>query len=66
MKEEATHLVEKYLKIYPEERNEQEELLDFLKQANDDLIGDWNCFDGHIVASAFVYSLKEKKFLLSV
>ena len=58
------NIVNKYLELFPEEFKRQEKLLDYLKNHNDKEITDWNNFDGHIVATGFIYALKEEKFLV--
>ncbi len=62
MKEEAYRLIEKYLKIFPDEVSRLEKLKEYLN-INEE-ITDWNNFDGHIVAGGFLYSKKDKKFFL--
>lgn len=63
MKEELLSILKKYLEIFPEEER-QAKFLNYLNEtSNNDLI-DWNNFDGHIVASGFVYSTTDKKFLV--
>lgn len=64
MKKETISIVENYLQIFKEEQKIQQELLKFLKETEEEKITDWNNFDGHIVASAFIYAKKEKKFLV--
>lgn len=64
MKKEIINIVENYLQIFKEEQEIQQELLNFLKETEEEKIIDWNNFDGHIVASAFIYAEKEKKFLV--
>lgn len=63
MKNVIVDTLDKYLNIY----NEDDKLLmlkEFLKRCDDDGVIDWNNFDGHVVASAFVMSRKEKMFAL--
>jgi len=56
-------IVDCYLKIFPNELKRQERLLEALNQKENNII-DWNNFEGHVVASGFVYSRKLKKFLV--
>ena len=57
-------ILTEYLLIFPEEKEKQSQFIEFLEKNNDDQITDWNNFDGHIVASGFVYAKKERKFLV--
>lgn len=54
----------KYLEIFPEEKDRQKKFIDYLKSFSEEQIIDWNNFDGHIVASGFIYAKAEKKFLV--
>lgn len=64
MKEKILKIVQEYLFYYKEEIKRQEPLLEFIKKTDDNNLTDWNNFEGHLVASAFIYSLKTKKFLV--
>ena len=64
MKEIILHILNKYLILFPEEKERQSKLEKYLNKFNDEQITDWNNFKGHIVASGLVYSKAEKKFLL--
>jgi len=55
-------LIDEYLKIFPEEKNRQRKVIQYLKENSD--ITDWNNFNGHIVVGGFIYAKKEKKFLV--
>lgn len=57
-------ILEKYLTMFPEEQNRQEILLEYLKNNNEKQVIDWNNFNGHIVASGFIYAIRESKFLV--
>ena len=57
-------IIDEYLKVFPEENNRQEKLINFLKTFKDKEIIDWNNFKGHLVASGFIYAKKERKFLV--
>lgn len=63
-KQEINNIIEKYLKIFPSEQEKQKELINFVNNTDDLKLTDWNNFSGHIVASAFIYGEKEKKFLV--
>ncbi len=64
MKELMAHILSNYKEIFPNEREKLNQLETFLEQHTEEDIIDWNCFDGHIVASEFIYAKKEKKFLV--
>lgn len=57
-------ILKKYLEIFPEEKDRQTELLNYLNSHEDNEITNWNNFDGHIVAGGFIYSKKDNKFLV--
>lgn len=57
------NIVNKYLDFYKEEKDRLKIFLEYLEKYNEEEIIDWNNFNGHICASSFIYSLKEKKFL---
>ncbi len=62
MKKVFLDILDKYKKFYPEEKERLVVFEQFLKENSDEEITDWNNFNGHIVASAFVMARKEKKF----
>ena len=64
MKEIIIKILNNYLLKLSEEKERQAFFLNYLKKHNDMEIADWNNFDGHIVASGFVYAIKDKKFLV--
>ena len=64
MKINFNKIINEYLKEFPEEINRQEILINYINKFSKDEIIDWNNFNGHIVASAFVYAQKERKFLV--
>ena len=64
MKNLILTILNKYLLLFPEEKKRQAKLIKFLNNFDDRQIIDWNNFDGHIVASGFIYSKKDKKFLV--
>ena len=64
MKEIILYILNKYLILFPEEKERQSKLEKYLSEFNNERIIDWNNFKGHIVASGLVYSKLEKKFLL--
>ena len=63
-KEEYLKTIKEYLSYYKEEKTRQEEVEKFIRNTEESQIIDWNNFDGHIVASAFIYNEKNKKFLV--
>ena len=64
MKDVVISILDKYLDIYPEEKERQSKLIKYLEKYEDSEIVNCNNFEGHITASGFVYSLKQKKFLM--
>lgn len=62
MKTLITKVLDKYLNIYSDEEKRQEVFHEFLEKCDDGGVTDWNNFDGHVVASAFVMAKKEKLF----
>ncbi len=64
MKEKVIDIVKEYLKIFPDEKDRQANLLRFLQNSLDSEIVDWNNFKGHLVVGGFIYALQDKKFLV--
>ena len=64
MKEIILNILKNYLSIFPEEKEKQAILENFLQESNNEQIIDWNNFKGHIVASGLIYAKTEQKFLL--
>ena len=64
MKDSILTIINQYLLLFPEEKQRQAKLVNFLNNCDDNEIIDWNNFNGHIVASGFVYSKNDKKFLV--
>lgn len=64
MKKIIEEALKKYLNKYPEESDRQSQFKEFLENSNDEEVTDWNNFNGHVVASGYVYAKKERKFLL--
>lgn len=64
MKNLLITIIDKYLKIFPEEKDRQNKLMTFLSENNNEEIIDWNNFNGHIVASGFIYARQERKLLV--
>lgn len=56
-------IIDIYLKIFPEEKERQEKILEFLNDEKIEDKIDWNNFDGHLVVGAFIYSKRSQKFL---
>lgn len=63
MKEQLLEILDSYLQYFKEETKRQELLSNYLEKHNDQEIRDWNNFDGHVVASGFLYAKEEKQFL---
>lgn len=64
MKDEVLKILNQYLELFPNEKERQKVLIEYLEKVNDKEIIDWNNFNGHIVASGFLYAKKERKFLV--
>ena len=64
MKNILLTILNKYLEIFPEEKDRQTTLFNYLNSHEDNEITDWNNFDGHIVAGGFIYSKEDNKFLV--
>ena len=64
MKELFIDILDRYLFLYKDEENKLEIFKKFLEDSEDLEISDWNNFNGHVVASAFIYAKKEEKLLL--
>ena len=58
------NIINEYLLIYPNEKEKLNQLLDYVSKNTYDDIIDWNNFNGHIVASGFIYSKNDRKFLV--
>lgn len=63
MKQIVLDILNEYLKLYPEEKERQKQFYDYLQSHNSLEIVDWNNFVGHLVAGAFIYARKTKRFL---
>jgi len=57
-------IINNYLLLFPDEQQRQSVFIDYLKKHDYEEIIDWNNFDGHIVASGFIYAKEEQKFLV--
>ena len=64
MKTSLLSIINEYLLLFPDEKQRQQRLIEFLSNHTTKDFTDWNNFDGHIVASGFVYSLEDEKFLV--
>ena len=64
MNKSLLNIVNNYLLEFPNEQLRQKKLLEYLSSHTKEQSTDWNNFDGHIVASGFVYSIEDKKFLV--
>ena len=61
MKETLEKILEEYLKVFPEEKERQNEYKKYLKSAKGDEVADWNNFNGHTVATGFIYNKNRKR-----
>lgn len=64
MKKLLLNILEKYILTFPQEKERQARLANFLNTQEEAYITDWNNFQGHIVASGFVYAKEDRKFLV--
>lgn len=64
MKNTVLNILSNYLKLFPEEKERQKILTNYVETHNDNEIIDWNNFNGHIVTGGFIYAIKENKFLV--
>lgn len=64
MKNKLLKILDDYLLFFPEEKERQSSLLNYLEKSKDKNIIDWNNFNGHIVAGGFIYAKEEHKFLV--
>lgn len=64
MKNQILSTLSSYLEIFPNEVNRQKILMEYLSKNDNEQIIDWNNFNGHLVATGFIYSKKDKKFLV--
>lgn len=56
------NIVKQYLEVFPEEKERQNMINDYLSSTSDPF--DWDDFNGHLVAGGIIYAEKEKKFLM--
>ena len=64
MKKIINNIVKNYLREFPNEYERLSNFISYLDCHEENEITDWNNFEGHIVASGFVYSIEDKKFLV--
>ncbi len=64
MKQKIKDIMSEYLEIFPEEIDRQSILLNYLKKYTDSELIDWNNFNGHIVASGFIFAKEQNRFLV--
>ena len=64
MRDTLLNVLNDYLLLFPEEKERQMKLVNYLQNHNSEQITDWNNFDGHVVAGGFIYAKKENKFLV--
>lgn len=64
MKTDILNILEEYLLAFPNEKERQSILIKYIENHNDNQMFDWNNFDGHIVASGFIYAKEERLFLV--
>ena len=64
MKDLFLRIITDYLELFPDEKERQSRFIEYVKNHSDEQMIDWNNFEGHVVASGFVYAKKEQKFLV--
>lgn len=64
MRETLLKILEEYLKVFPGEIERQQEYKKYLEKAKGNEVADWNNFEGHTVATGFIYNKETKKFLV--
>ena len=64
MKDILLKILNDYLLMFPEERQRQDILINYLNKSKNEELIDWNNFNGHIVAGGFIYAKEENKFLV--
>lgn len=64
MKKVIEKIVKNYLMNFPEEEKRLSNFLEYLDCHEDIEITDWNNFEGHVVASGFIYAKQENRFLV--
>lgn len=64
MNELLLKIINEYLAVFPNEKDRQEQFINYLNHYSEEQIVDWNNFDGHVVAGGFVYAKQDKKFLV--
>ena len=64
MKDILSKILNDYLLMFPEERQRQDILINYLNKSKNEELIDWNNFNGHIVAGGFIYAKEENKFLV--
>ena len=63
MKEQLLDVINEYINIYHEDER-LKQLIDYITKYKFEELTDWNNFDGHIVASGFIYDISTNKFLV--
>ena len=56
-------IVNRYLEIFPEEKDRLEQVIEIIKNNRYEDLADWNNFNGHLVATGIIYAVKDKKFV---
>ncbi len=64
MKNIILNIIDKYITKYPNEKEKIDKLLIYINSSTDKEIVDWNNLNGHLTTGAFLYAIKEKKFLI--
>lgn len=56
-------IVNKYLEIFPAEKERLIQLINIIKSNKYEDLADWNNFNGHLVATGIIYAVEEEKFV---
>ena len=49
-------IVNRYLEIFPEEKDRLEQVIEIIKNNRYEDLADWNNFNGHLVATGIIYA----------
>lgn len=64
MEEKVQGILQKYVSLFPQEEDVLKPLYQFLDNPTSGKIHEWNNLKGHLTVGSFVYSKKEKQFLV--
>lgn len=64
MKALIKDIINEYLEEFPDEKDKLHFLIEYVETHSYEELTDWNNFNGHLVAGAFIYAQKEDKYLV--